>query len=44
MATGIVCVDQMEKIKMGNIIRMYAAGNVALERRSDTKKNEHMNE
>ena len=44
MVTGIVCVDQMEKIKMGNIIRMYSGGNVALERRSDTKKNENMNE
>lgn len=44
MVTGILCIDQMEKIKMENIICLYAGGNVVLERRSDATKNEHMDE
>ena len=44
MVSGILCIDQMEKIKMENIICLYAGGNVVLERRSDAKKNEHMDE
>ena len=44
MVTGILCTDKMEKIKMENIICLYAGGNVVFERRSDATKNEHMDE
>ena len=44
MVTGIMCIDQMEKINIEDIICLYAGGNAVLERRSGATKNEHMDE